>query len=65
MSCPKKEIPFEDLKIKGLKTLIKEGKTRKEMAEYYGVSRWTIDRRMIELDNLTKQDKEKKTKGSK
>lgn len=44
-----KEIPFEDIFIKGLKTLISEGKTQREMAEYYGVGVATINRRLKEL----------------
>lgn len=46
MSRPRKEIPLDDVYIKGIKTLIKEDKTQKEMAEYYGVDPATISRRM-------------------
>jgi len=48
MPRPKKEIPLSD--IKGLKTLIDEGKSQKEIAKYYGVDQATISRRIKELD---------------
>lgn len=47
MARPKKEIPLDD--IKGLRTLIKEGKTQKEIADYFGVDQATISRRMKDL----------------
>jgi arginine repressor len=54
MPRPKKEIPFEDVNIKGIKTLLSEGKTQNEIAEYYkkhgiDVNRVTILRRIKEL----------------
>lgn len=50
MPPTKKEIPFEDVKILGLKTLVKMGCTQKQMAEYYNVSPRTIRRRLRELE---------------
>lgn len=47
MSRPKKQIPFED--IKGLKTLLAEGKTKEEIAEIFGVNEKTISRRLKEI----------------
>jgi Trp operon repressor len=47
MATPRKEIPIID--IKGLATLIKEGKTQQEMADYYGVDQATISRRFAEI----------------
>jgi len=52
MSRPQKFIPLHD--IKGLKTLMKEGKNPIEIAEYYKtwgiiVDRMTITRRIEEL----------------
>jgi transposase len=47
MPRPKKEIPFED--IKGLKTLIAEGKTQEEIGKIFGVDQKTISRRVKEL----------------
>jgi predicted transcriptional regulator len=47
MPRPKKEIPFED--IKGLKTLLDEGKTQEEIGEIFGVDQKTISRRVKEL----------------
>jgi len=46
----KKEIPFEDMKILGLKTLIKKGWNQEQMAKYYCVSARTIRRRLKELE---------------
>ncbi|MEN6290481.1 MAG: HTH domain-containing protein [Methanobacterium sp.] len=50
MPPKRKEIPFEDVKILGLKTLIKKGWTQEQMAKYYGVSARTIKRRLDELE---------------
>lgn len=44
---PRKDIPLDD--VKGLRTLIDEGKTQQEIADYFGVDRATISRRMKEL----------------
>lgn len=44
---PRKNIPLDD--VKGLRTLIGEGKTQQEMADYFGVDQKTISRRMKEL----------------
>ena len=57
MAPRRKEIPFED--VKGLKTLLKDGFTQEQIAEYYHVSRRTVKRRIDELhkqegDNITK-----------
>jgi 3-polyprenyl-4-hydroxybenzoate decarboxylase len=49
MPRPKKEIPFED--IKGLKTLLNEGKTQAEIGEIFGVDQKTISRRIQEFRN--------------
>lgn len=55
MVRPKKEIPIHDTRIKGLTTLIAEGKTQEEMAAYYrkngfvDVNRSTISRRLKEM----------------
>lgn len=53
----KKEIPLEDVKynLKGLKTLIGEGKTQDEIAEYYKkhgieVTQSTICRRIQDIN---------------
>ena len=63
MPRPKIDIPFDDIniriKIKGLKTLIKEGKVQEEIAEYYRkkgieVDQSTISRRIQELDEEQK-----------
>lgn len=48
MARPTKDIPEND--IKGLKTLIKEGKTDQEIADYYGVHRTTISRRLKKME---------------
>jgi arginine repressor len=52
-----KEIPLEDIKyhLKGLKTLIQEGKTQEEMAEYYrqngiDVDQTTISRKIKQMN---------------
>lgn len=50
MPPKKKEIPFEDVKIFGLKTLKKKGWNQEQMAEYYKVSPRTIRRRLKELE---------------
>lgn len=47
MPRPRKEIPLDD--VKGLKTLIDEGKTQQEMADYYGINQATISRKVKEL----------------
>ena len=49
------DIPLDDISIKGLKTLIDEGKKQEEIAEYYKkkgieVDQSTISRRIQELD---------------
>lgn len=49
MARPKKEIPLGD--IKGLKTLLDEGKTQDEIADYYKVDQATISRRIKEMKN--------------
>jgi arginine repressor len=57
MPRPKKEIPLDDMniRIKGLKTLVKEGKTQDEITEYYSkklnlkIDRATISRRIKEM----------------
>ena len=49
MVRPKKVIPLEDLK--GLRTLLQEGKTQKEIAEYYGVTQPTISRLINGIGN--------------
>jgi DNA invertase Pin-like site-specific DNA recombinase len=41
---PHKNIPVDD--VLGLKTLIDQGKTPQEIADYYGVHRTTIVRRL-------------------
>lgn len=57
------DIPFDDInikiKIKGLQTLIKEGKVQEEIAEYYrgkgiNVDQTTISRRIAELNEEQK-----------
>lgn len=53
------DIPLDNIKIKGLKTLIKEGRDQEEIAEYYRkkgieVDQSTISRRMSELDEEQK-----------
>ena len=50
MSRPCKEIPFEDTK--GLKTLLGEGRTQYEIADYFKVDQATISR------NIKKMKKE-------
>jgi arginine repressor len=55
MARPKKDIPLHD--IKGLKTLLKEGKTQQEIADYYtekgiDVDQATISRRIKEMTKL-------------
>ena len=52
MGRRKKEIPFKD--VKGLETLIDEGKTQEEIAAYYHVDQATISRRMNELKRTLK-----------
>jgi len=47
MPRPKKAIPLED--IKGLKTLLAEGKTHAEIGEIFGVDKKTISRRIGEM----------------
>lgn len=52
MARPTIWIPFED--VKGLKTLVKEGKTQDEIADYYRsigieITRSTISRKMKEM----------------
>jgi CRP-like cAMP-binding protein len=47
MPRPKKEIPLGD--IKGLKTLLDEGKTQAEIAAYFKVDQATISRRVGEM----------------
>jgi transcriptional antiterminator len=44
------EIPFEDVKILGLKTLKKKEWNQEQMAKYYNVSPRTIRRRLKELE---------------
>ncbi|KKG35337.1 hypothetical protein DU52_15465 [Methanosarcina mazei] len=61
MSRPKKQIPLKDVKIKGLKTLIKEGKTQEQIADYYrkhdiNVDQATISRRISEIEKVTEDD---------
>jgi arginine repressor len=71
MSRPKKQIPLKDVKIKGLKTLIKEGKTQEQIAEYYrkkhdiNVDQATISRRIAEIKKVTDDDKTDKEKSKK
>jgi arginine repressor len=55
MPRPKKEIPFED--IKGLKTLLDQGKTQEEISIYYkehgiNIDQVTISRRIKEMMEL-------------
>ena len=62
MSRPKKQIPLKDVKIKGLKTLLKEGKTQEQIADYYrkhdiNVDQATISRRIAEIKKVTDDDK--------
>ena len=40
MARPKKQIPLED--VKGIKTLLEEGKTQSEIAKYYNVAQSTV-----------------------
>lgn len=47
------EIPMFD--IKGLSTLVQEGKTQEEIADYYGVDQATISRKFQEIGNLLAQ----------
>ena len=47
MPRPKKHIPLED--IKGLKTLINEGKTQEEIAAYFKVDQATISRKIRKI----------------
>lgn len=70
MSRPKKQIPLKDIKIKGLKTFIKEGKTQEQIAEYYrkhdiNVDQATISRRIAEIKKVTDDDKTDKEKSKK
>lgn len=46
----RKEIPFYD--VKGLKTLLEDGKNVTQIANYYGVSRRTVKRRIKELEEM-------------
>jgi len=48
MVRPIKKIPFDD--IKGLRTLVNDGASRQEMADYYMVSLSTIGSRLKEVD---------------
>lgn len=65
MSRPKKQIPLKDVKTKGLKTLIKEGKTQEQIAEYYSVDQATISRRIAEIKKVTDDDKTDNEKSKK
>ena len=47
MARPDKIIPLHD--VKGLKTLIDEGKTQAQIAGYYGVDQATISRRIKKI----------------
>jgi predicted transcriptional regulator len=48
MVRPRKEIPlYHDIKC--LKTLVQEGKTQEEIADYYGVDQATISRRLKKI----------------
>ncbi len=59
MARPTKDIPEND--VKGLKTLIREGMTDQEIADYYDVHRTTISRRLKKMgvkdDNQTREPK--------
>ena len=58
MPRPRKDIPLNDvnIRIKGLKTFVNEGKTQEEIAEYYSkklkmkIDRATISRRIKEME---------------
>jgi hypothetical protein len=52
MPRPKKDIPLED--IKGLKTLLEEGKIQDEIAVYYGVDQATISRKISKMNESEK-----------
>ena len=47
MARPIKNIPIDD--IKGLKTLLKEGNSQRDMAIYYNTSQATISRKLKEM----------------
>lgn len=49
----RKDIPFYD--VKGLKTLLGEGKNVTQIANYYEVSRRTVRRRIEELEAVEKE----------
>jgi DNA-directed RNA polymerase specialized sigma subunit len=49
MVRPKKDVPITN--IKGLKTLLNDGKNQQEIADYYGVTQATISRKIKEMLN--------------
>jgi arginine repressor len=54
MPRPRKDIPLEDVKILGLRTLVKRNWTQEKIEEYYkskgiDVNRVTISRRLKEI----------------
>ncbi len=54
MPRPPLEIPLEDTTILGLKTLLEKKWTLDKIAEYYGVSKRTVSRRVQELKETRK-----------
>jgi len=55
MARPKKNIPMDD--VKGLKTLLDEGKTQKEIADYYNTNQSTICRKIKEMEQDGKNNR--------
>lgn len=49
---PRAPVPIEDMK--GLRTLINDGKSQPEMAAYFGVSQSTISRLIRMLEDMEK-----------